>query len=184
MNIKNFAFGIMAFAMLCFASSCNNGGMAQENFTETYSGSFQSASTVTDSNKDGVPANSAQLEGTSTFGPVTIQSLNEFAEGDSPLGDCPEGQIEFTLVKGNFVKRFADTGDLLFGIWNEGISCFDPNTNTSETTQVGVFSGGTGRFTGASGPVEIEFASTFLATNGQQGYSFGGSDGTGTGVIE
>jgi hypothetical protein len=184
MNIKNFTPGITIFAILCLAASCNNRGNAQENFLETYSGSFQSASILTDTNNDGVPANSGEFEGTSTFGPVTIQSLNEFTQGNSPLGDCPEGQIEFTLVRGNFVKRFADTGDLLLGTWNEGISCFDPNTNTSETTQVGIFSGGTGEFTAASGPIEINFTSTFLATNGQQGYSFGGSDGTGTGVIE
>lgn len=151
MNMKKAAFGITILFVLLITSGCNNGGNAQENFTESYSGSFQSGSIVTDTNDDGFPANSAELEGSSTFGPVTIQSLNEFTLGDSPIGDCLEGHLEFTLVRGNFVKRFEDSGDLLLGTWNEGISCFDSNTNTSETTQIGVFSGGTGQFVNASG---------------------------------
>lgn len=181
---RNLSLGLMLFLIALVSSSCNNDGRAQEQFSESYSGSFQSASILTDTNGDGIPANSAELEGTSTLGAVSIQSLNEFAAGDSPLGDCPEGKVEFTLVRGNFVKRFEQSGDLLFGTWNQGISCFDPNTSTSETTQSGFFSGGTGQFADASGPVQIDFTSTFLASNGQQGYSFGGSDGTGEGVIE
>lgn len=180
----NLSLGLILFLIALVLSSCNNDGEAQEDFTESYSGSFQSGSIVTDTNGDGISANSTELVGNSTFGPVAIQSLNEFTAGDSPLGDCPEGNIEFTLVRGNFVKRFGQSGDLLFGTWNQGISCFDPNTNTSETTQTGFFSGGTGRFVSASGPIQIDFASTFLATNGQQGYSFGGTSGTGDGVIE
>jgi hypothetical protein len=152
---RNLSLGLVLFLIALVSSSCNNDGKAQEDFTESFSGSFQSGSIVTDTNDDGVPANSAVFEGNSTLGPVSIQSLNEFTAGDSPLGDCPEG-----------------------------ISCFDPNTNISEATQTGFFSGGTGQFVGASGSIQIHVVATFLATNIQQGYTFGGATGTGDGVIE
>jgi hypothetical protein len=181
---RNLSLGLVLFLIALVSSSCNNDGKAQEDFTESFSGSFQSGSIVTDTNDDGVPANSAVFEGNSTLGPVSIQSLNEFTAGDSPLGDCPEGNTEFTLVRGNFVKRFDQSGDLLFGTWDQGISCFDPNTNISEATQTGFFSGGTGQFVGASGSIQIHVVATFLATNIQQGYTFGGATGTGDGVIE
>ena len=165
-------------------TSCDNDGNAQESetqFTESYSGSFVSASTVTDTNDDGTPANFGEFSGDSTFGAVTIQSLNEF-EAALENANCPAGQIEFTLVQGHFVKRF-ENGELIFGNWNSGVSCFDTATNTSTTTQNGSFTGGTGQFTNATGPIQIDFNSTFLANNADQGFSFGGSDGTGEGTV-
>ncbi len=60
-NMRNFAFGITILFVLFITSGCNNSGNAQENFTESYSGSFQSGSIVTDTNNDGFPANSAEL---------------------------------------------------------------------------------------------------------------------------
>ena len=175
---------VLAVFALAFVTGCDNDSNAQGNetqFTETYSGSFVSASTVTDTNDDGSPANVGEFAGTSTFGAVTIQSLNEFeAAGDN--SGCPAGQIEFTLVQGHFVKRF-ENGDLIFGNWMSGISCFDPATMTSETTQNGVFAGGTGQFENATGPIQIDYNSTFLADNADQGFSFGGSDGTGEGTV-
>ena len=165
-------------------TGCDNESNAQGNetqFTETYSGSFVSASTVTDSNDDGSPANFGEFAGTSTFGNVTIQSLNEF-EPALENADCDDGLIEFTLVQGHFVKRF-ENGDLIFGNWESGVSCFDTETMTSTTTQIGNFSGGTGQFSSATGPIQIDYNSTFLADNAEQGFSFGGSDGTGEGTV-
>ena len=165
-------------------SGCDSNSNAQGNetmFTESYSGSFVSASLATDTNDDGSPANFGEFVGTSTFGAVTIQSLNEF-EPALENADCEDGLIEFTLVQGHFVKRFED-GDLIFGNWTSGLSCFDPATKTSVTTQVGMFTGGTGQFATASGPIQIDFNSTFLADNAEQGFSFGGSDGTGEGTV-
>jgi len=169
--------------VLFFMTGCNNDSKAEDNFSETFSGSFISGPMSTDTNDDGKPASIAALEGDSTFGPVNIESVNEFMEVD-PTGMCAPGDIEFTLVRGNFVKRFADTGELLFGTWNSAISCFDPTTKTSETTQTGVFSGGTGQFANAAGPIEITFSSTNLVTPGEEGFLFGGTSGTGTGNLE
>ena len=132
------ALALCAFVILGLAISCDNKSNAQDNeieFTETYSGSFETAPAATDSNDDGKPANIGQFLGTSTFGSVSIQSLNEF-EAVLENANCDEGEIEFTLVQGHFVKRFSN-GELIFGSWASGVSCFDPVTNIATTTQRG-----------------------------------------------
>ena len=57
---------LLAFYAITFVSGCDNESNAQGNetqFTETYSGSFVSASTVTDTNDDGsLPPTSANLQ--------------------------------------------------------------------------------------------------------------------------
>jgi hypothetical protein len=150
-------------------------------FSENYSGSFLVAPASTDTNGDGRPANSGNFLGTSTFGNVSIQSLNEF-EIVLENSNCLPEEIEFALVRGNFVKRLSG-GELLYGTWNIGVSCFNPLTNISTTTQVGNFSGGTGQFTNASGPAQIDYTSNFLAVPTVDGFSFGGTTGTGFGTI-
>jgi hypothetical protein len=175
---------VFSISSICIVTGCNNNTKAQENeiaFSETYSGSFAPASIVTDSNSDGKPANLGDFEGTSTFGNVAIESLNEFEAAD-PNENCPNGQMESTLVRGNFVKRF-ESGELIFGTWDSGTSCFDPATNVATTSQIGTFSGGTGQFENASGPIEIDFSSSFLAVPSQDWFGFGGTTGTGQGTI-
>lgn len=182
--VKVFALFICASAALGLATSCDNDSNAQSNeieFTETYSGSFETGPESTDTNGDGRPANTGQFLGTSTFGSVSIQSLNEF-EPVLENANCDLGEDEFDLVQGHFVKRFSN-GELIFGTWNSGFSCFDPITNISTTTQIGVFSGGTGQFVDASGPIQIDYTSTFLAIPPVDGFTFGGSSGTGFGTI-
>lgn len=169
---------------LGLATSCDNDSNAQSNeieFTETYSGSFETGPDSTDSNGDGRPANTGQFLGTSTFGSVSIQSLNEF-EIVLENANCDIGEDEFDLVQGHFVKRFSN-GELIFGTWNSGFSCFDPITSIATTTQIGVFTGGTGQFLNATGPVQIDYSSTFLATPSLDGFTFGGTSGTGFGTI-
>ena len=178
------ALTLCAFVILGFATSCDNKSKAQDReieFTETYSGSFETAPAATDSNDDGKPANIGQFLGTSTFGSVSIQSLNEF-EIVLENADCDEGEDEFSLVQGHFVKRFSN-GELIFGTWASGVSCFDPVTSIATTTQVGTFSGGTGQFENATGPIQIDYTSTFLAVPSVDGFDFGGSSGIGFGTI-
>ncbi len=175
---------ICASAVLGLAISCDNDSNAQSNeieFTETYSGSFETGPDSTDTNGDGRPANTGQFLGTSTFGSVSIQSLNEF-EIALENANCDLGEDEFDLVQGHFVKRFSN-GELIFGTWNSGFSCFDPLTNIATTTQIGVFTGGTGQFLNATGPIQIDYSSTFLATPPVDGFTFGGTSGTGFGTI-
>lgn len=178
------ALTLCASAILGLATSCDNKSNAQNSeieFAESYAGSFETAPAATDTNGDGRPANIGQFLGTSTFGSVSIQSLNEF-EFVLENADCDEGEDEFTLVQGHFVKRFSN-GELIFGIWASGVSCFDPDTNIATTIQVGTFSGGTGQFENATGPIQIDYTSTFLALPSIDGFSFGGSSGIGFGTI-
>ena len=178
------ALTLCASAALGLVTSCDNKSNAQNSeieFAESYAGSFETAPAATDTNGDGRPANIGQFLGTSTFGSVSIQSLNEF-EIVLENADCDEGEDEFTLVQGYFVKRFSN-GELIFGIWASGVSCFDPDTNIATTIQVGTFSGGTGQFENATGPIQIDYTSTFLALPSIDGFSFGGSSGIGFGTI-
>ncbi len=171
-------------ATLGLATSCDNDSNAQSNeieFTETYSGSFETGPDTTDTNGDGRPANTGQFLGTSTFGSVSIQSLNEF-EPVLENANCNLGEDEFDLVQGHFVKRFSN-GELIFGTWNSGFSCFDPLTSIATTTQIGVFTGGKGQFLNATGPIQIDYSSTFLAIPPVDGFTFGGTSGTGFGTI-
>lgn len=170
--------------VISFASGCNDDGNAQQNesqFTESYSGIFVSASIVTDTNDDGFPANFGDFAGDSTFGSITIQSVNEYEPALENV-NCAAEQIEFSLVQGNFVKRF-ENGELIFGNWESGVSCFDTATMTSTATQTGNFTGGTGQFQNATGPVQINFNSNFIANNAEDGFSFGGAEGTGEGTV-
>lgn len=182
--IRIITFVMFSFIFLSLNTSCDSESNAQSNevdFSENYSGSFLVAPASTDTNGDGRPANSGNFSGTSTFGNVSIQSLNEF-EIVLENSNCLPEEIEFALVRGNFVKRFSG-GELVYGTWNSGVSCFNPLTNISTTTQVGNFSGGTGQFTNASGPVQIDYTSNFLAVPTVDGFSFGGTTGTGFGTI-
>jgi hypothetical protein len=184
MNKKSVFLTLPMLMLLLLATiSCHDDGNADENFSESFSGTFNSGPMSTDTNDDGSPASIAELQGDSTFGPINIKSINEFMLIE-PTGACPPGDLEFTLVRGNFIKRFAETGELLFGTWNSGTSCFDPVTTNSETTQNGEFSGGTGQFANTTGPIQITFSSTDLATTVEEGFRFGGTAGTGTGILE
>lgn len=178
------ALFVCSSLILGLCISCDNESNAQDNkveFSENYSGSFETGTAATDTNDDGRPANIGQFAGSSTFGSATIQSLNEF-EPVLENAECALGEDEFSLVRGHFVKRFQN-GELLFVTWTSGVSCFDPVTNTSTTTQVGIFSGGTEQFVNASGPVQLDFTSTFLATPGTDGFTFGGTSGTEFGTL-
>ena len=182
--LRVITFVLCASAIPALTTSCDNKSNAQDSeteFTETYSGSFETAPAATDSNDDGKPANVGQFLGTSTFGSVSIQSLNEF-EIVLENVNCDLSEDEFTLVRGNFVKRFSN-GELIFGTWDSGVSCFDPVTNIATTTQVGTFLGGTGQFENATGPIQIDYTSTFLAVPSVDGFDFGGSSGTGFGTV-
>ena len=48
---------------------------------------------------------------------------------------------------------------------------------------MGSFAGGTGQFENAAGPIQIDYTSTFLAAPSVDGFTFGGSSGTGFGTI-
>ena len=182
----NIIIQVLFFVLLIPAlSGCDNNGNAQQNATAfdlAFSGSFVPAPASTDTNGDGRPASLRAYGGQSDFGNTVITILDEFAQPVPPVS-CPPDTLEFDLVQGSFVIRVGN-GDLLLGVIESGKSCFDPVAGRSEISEEGSFTGGTGQFEGAAGPVELKTSSIFLNTTAVNGFASGGSTGEVTGTIE
>lgn len=147
-----------------------------------FSVSIMPAPANNDTIDDGRPWSLRTYECVSDFGNTNINILHEFAQPVPPV-NCPADNFEFTLVQGSFVIRVGN-GDLLLGVIESGMSCFDPVAKRSEIFEEGTFTGGTGQFEGVTGPVEINTSSIFLNTTVESGYASGGSTGDVTGTIE
>jgi hypothetical protein len=164
---------------------CDDNGNAQQIEPElefAFSGAFVPAPAKTDTIDDGRPASLRIYEGVSGFGNTNITILDEFAQPIPPI-DCPLDNLQFNLVKGNFVIRVGN-GDLLLGTIESGMSCFEPFGLRSEIFEEGIITEGTGQFAGVTGPVEIMTSSIFQNTTASDGYASGGSTGEFTGTLE
>lgn len=185
MRIKIILHILFLVVLTAALSGCDNNGNAQQSdtaFELTFSGSFVPAPANTDTNDDGRPGSLRTYEGESDFGNTVITVLDEFAQPVPPV-NCPEDNLEFALVQGSFVIRVGN-GDILLGVIESGMSCFDPVARRSEISEEGTFTGGTGQFADVTGPVEINTSSIFLNTTAANGYASGGSTGDVTGTIE
>jgi hypothetical protein len=124
------------------------------------SGSF--VDSTIDTNSDGATAVFGQSNGKSTLGPMAHHFVSESAA--LPLAvniSCPEGTLEFPLVRARSIRRFA-TGDMFFTESVSGASCVDPTAGTF-TSHVRVnITGGTGRFAEATGSLDLKATGTFL----------------------
>jgi len=170
---------------MAFSTGCKDDGKAQESqmeFSASFSGSFITQSVKTDTDGDGRPASLGTLEGNSSLGRINIQNLIEFAQLPEPV-TCPEDKIEFRFVRGNFVIRIEESGDLLFGEWTSGTSCFDRIARIANRTQEGTFTGGTGQFSNINGPVQLSATPMLLTTTEEQGYAFAANTGDLSGTI-
>lgn len=165
--------------------SCDNDSNAQNTGTEfsaTFSGSFITASINTDTDDDGRPSSYRTYEGDSNIGLITLTIVDEFAQPIPPV-NCPVDNLEFDLVRGSFVIRLVN-GDLLLGIINSGLSCFDAVDGLSEIIEEGEITAGTGDFENASGNIEFKTSSIFLNTTAVNGFASGGSSGSILATIE
>ena len=106
----------------------------------------------------------SQYRGFAEFGP-TILDDNGNPVGAGP--DCPGPQVQLNLVtsdsdepgaSGN-IQTFKDLSQL-FTKFTSGHLCVDVTTLASTASFEGIYSGGTGRFEGASGSVTIDFTLT------------------------
>ena len=124
---------LLIVVLVGFHLGCDNNTNAQQTSTEInmiYSGTFVPAPEKTDTNQDGRPSSLRTYQGESTFGNSIITILDEFAQ-PIPPENCPQDNLEFDLVSGDFVIR-AGNGDLLLGTIESGFSCFDPIARRSE----------------------------------------------------
>jgi hypothetical protein len=184
MHLKKSIMVLGLTLLITAQTGCDNNSSAQQNvinFTGTLSGTFVSLGDNTDTDKDGRPAVIRIYEGESSLGKITLNIIDEFAQPVPPV-NCPAGNQEFQLVAGSFVYR-VENGDLLLGVLDSGISCFDPVSRTSVVNESGNFTGGTGQFLNITGPAQLTFNSTFLNTTAVNGFASGGSTGTATGTI-
>jgi hypothetical protein len=110
------------------------------------------------------PANYHNGAGISSAGKFTFQAVAEFAP-DKHTCTLPGGVAgagtEFALVADVQVSRFTATGDLLFTKGTSATLCEDFSTSPTPPfpfifTETGVVTGGTGKYSGATG--------TFTAT--------------------
>ena len=129
------------------------GSAEAQPFRSKDSGSYVSEGTRINTNADGRTADLVLTSGKgSHLGETTTQTVVEWPIVFGP-DTCPNGNGGFkgSLVSGGFVTRAAN-GDLLFGTFSSGTNCFDVTTNTASFSLSGVFTGGTGKFAGASYP--------------------------------
>ena len=146
------------------------------------SGSFVSANFDFDHPDLSTPAGYINGEGISNAGKFTNQAVTEFApDGHSctvPGGGASTG-TEFTLVGDAAVFRFTATGDLLFLKETSGTECADFSTFPTPpfpviATTTGIVTGGTGKYSGATGTVTFDVKGAFLSLDatGQRGFGW------------
>jgi len=156
------ALSLVFFWVLVFAIGYAHAGQATVFSTGTFSGSF--VNTQSDTNGDGIKGSIFTGAGEdSVSGKFTTQSVTEhFASGETT---CPNGNPGFvlTLVPGTgaFVNRI-DGGELMYGQYTAETQCFDPFTMTLFYSYTIQFTGGTGRFVGATGTSEGQGTATIL----------------------
>jgi hypothetical protein len=123
------------------------------------------------------------LEGTSTFGPITV---HEWAAGSSTQTvflscTAPGGAAgtQYDFADSLEVITFKATGDVLLQNLVSGTECIDNSINSGappaapfDGTLTVTNVGGTGKFAGATGTVTLKFAGQYLScgNNGCVGF--------------
>ena len=150
MNMKRLAVGLGIVLIMAPALGSADAHPFHSKQSED-SGSYVSEGTQIDTNGDSRRADLVLTSGKgSHLGEITTQAAVEWPkEFDSAVCNGHSG-YKGNLVSGGFVIR-TEKGDLLFGTFNSGTNCFDPITNSANISLSGVFTGGTGKFTGVSG---------------------------------
>ena len=149
MNLKRLAVGLGMVLIMAVAV----GSAEAKPFHSEESGSYVSEGTQIDTDGKDRTADLVLTSGKgSHLGETTTQTVVEWPIVFGP-DTCPNGNGGFkgSLVSGGFVTRAAN-GDLLFGTFSSGTNCFDFITNSAGFSLSGVFTGGTGKFAGASYP--------------------------------
>ncbi len=96
-------------------------------------------------------------------GTIVLRSyFGELAPGER----CPVGTLEQNLRVVGFVETFTDLSQL-YATATSGYICLDPTSGSSELVLEGVYTGGTGRFEGATGTFSAVAASQAVDLSGR-----------------
>jgi hypothetical protein len=98
-----------------------------------------------------------------------VQSVNESPEPVPPTENCPVGStLEYPPLQSHGVRIEERTGDQLFARYTSGALCVQPDA-TFTFTGTGVFAGGMGRFSGATGIITTQLAGSYLVAGSKGG---------------
>jgi hypothetical protein len=170
MRISNRKHGVLSAicAILVSTAVLSSAAAQAEPFRRTASGWLNQ--TAVDINDNGIPLNSATTIGKGTFGRSTANTVgetgsfaNEFCEFSPPAVIV----IRLPIISRSTIIRFAN-GDLLFAtLATDGPTsslCIDVNSRERTVEMHMVVSGGTGKFSGATGELLVTGTSTSVAT--------------------
>jgi hypothetical protein len=161
--------GLVAIGFSVVAPS--EGGDTKVVIKSKASGSFVTTLFDFDHPDLSTPAAYFNAAGIGSAGAFTSQALDESAP-DGKTCTVPGGVVgagtEFTLVGGASVSRTTATGDLLFTKTTSGTECDDLSTFPTPPfpfvgTDTGIVTGGTGKYSGATGTYTLKFKGAFLA---------------------
>lgn len=164
-----FSTTLFSFIITIFTCSLILAGEVPHKFEA--SGSYFSA--AIDVNEDGIPGVVGQLEGKSNFGPFSVHNFGDMdilsaAESEN----CPEFWVEVPTAGSVTLHRYHN-GDLLSTVTTEHLFCADPATGAFFWTETLDITGGTGRFEGAAGELEVYGEGTGLISDPTGLTSFG-----------
>ncbi len=124
--------------------------------------------------------------------PTTIFTGQDLAENSFSETPCtftgPDGNSETgitgTLVAGVAVARNSTTGDMVFSEDVSGSTCFNTSTTDFASKANSKYTGGTGKYAGATGTATGNSVGSNLAAPSSPGFGFfAWSTGSGTGTI-
>jgi len=184
MNTRYLTLGI-GIVLLLLANASNSAEIKTQRVRCTSSGTFVGGvETHLDTNGDGASAGVDQGIDNCNIGRFFIQ---EVVEWQAPLPapvTCPADTLEFHIQQGHGVATEEKTGDQLFAevATNDATLCFRESDFTFSGTTRGTFTGGTGKFTGASGSFESQATGKYLVFGVKEGVlgAFGQFNGTST----
>jgi hypothetical protein len=173
--------GLMMILIGSIAMAHDGGGGETRVIKSKASGSGVSANFDFDHADLSTPADYINGEGISNAGKFTVQNVDEFAP-DGKTCTVPGGTAgagtEFTLVADVGLMRFTATGDLLFLKSTSGTSCTDFSTFPTPPfpfilTETGIVTGGTGKYSGATGTSTFKVQGAFLSFDATGARNFG-----------
>lgn len=121
--------------------------------------------TTVDNFADGYPITISTVDAKGSLGASRLEIRAEWAPFDIAEIDCETGELEFGLVFSASVATFENQSQL-FAYSNVGWMCVEESTGHYYGQVFGIYSGGAGKFVGATGDWQSDFDGFFLEPPG------------------